>query len=310
MYQTRMTPEEGEQLAGDIAKGTTYDGSLPTRKKDGTIVFEDMPDFCPNLLPHEVLASGSFGGSYFRDIFSGVTSKCHKDTWKELPEEWLKGLNIKTQVANTKYEEKVNKYGVNCGAKLGSKHDDPFGLNYWEEKGWIKPQDPYGWFCWYTRFIRGRRSPDDERQISRWKKCAGLTGRWRNNLIGKVLRSGGKAFDDESVSPVVRQTLQHWAYVLTEADLKQGSRRRGNATSSSNRSDPSSMASKYSADDEVVSEIKEEQEKLAKKREAAGKNRDARAAKRQKIKEEYMGSPQASPQTNKNSKSEPKNEQN
>lgn len=44
------------------------------------------------------------------------------------------------------------------------------------------------------------------------------------NLIGKVL-SKHTTFDDNSVSPVVRQTLQHWAYTLTRADFKRGAER-------------------------------------------------------------------------------------
>jgi hypothetical protein len=38
-------------------------------------------------------------------------------------------------------------------------------------------------------------------------------------LSGQVLAAGAKV-DDPRVSPVVRQTLQHWAYVLTEEDLQ------------------------------------------------------------------------------------------
>ena len=26
----------------------------------------------------------------------------------------------------------------------------------WEESGWIKKQDPYGWFQWYCRYIIAR----------------------------------------------------------------------------------------------------------------------------------------------------------
>ena len=37
--------------------------------------------------------------------------------------------------------------------------------------------------------------------------------------------SKGKGYDDESVSPVVRQTLQHWAYRLTEDDFEKGAAR-------------------------------------------------------------------------------------
>lgn len=31
-----------------------------------------------------------------------------------------------------------------------------------------------------------------------------------------------RSYDDEKVSPVVRQTLQHWGYCLTEADFGVG----------------------------------------------------------------------------------------
>jgi len=48
--------------------------------------------------------------------------------------------------------------------------------------------------------------------------------RWKQNLVGKCMASG-KAFDDDTVSPVVRQTLQHWAYKLTAEDFELGSAR-------------------------------------------------------------------------------------
>jgi hypothetical protein len=44
---------------------------------------------------------------------------------------------------------------------------------------------------------------------------AGESGRWKRNLIAKCVRAG-KPYDDNSVSPVVRQLLTHWAYELTE----------------------------------------------------------------------------------------------
>ena len=70
----------------------------------------------------------------------------------------------------------------------------------------------------YCRFYLGRRTEDDRRQVDRWKKCAGDKGRWRNNLISKIVRSGC-AYDNFAVSPVVRQTLQHWGYKLTKDDF-------------------------------------------------------------------------------------------
>jgi len=179
------------------------------RDKNGKLVFEDWPDFKPNLSPKEVMQLGSFGGTYFRPIKSGVTNeKYGSEVWKEYPSDWFEGLNIGRQVASPNYNNTVNKYQVKCGASLEE----------WESSGWMKAQDPYGWFQWYCRFYLGRRTDDDARQVSRWLKCCGPKGRWKNNLIGKCVRQG-KAFDNKAVSPVVRQTLQHWGYVLTEKDF-------------------------------------------------------------------------------------------
>eukprot|EP01001_Neometanema_parovale_P008274 NODE_4555_length_1047_cov_118.136364_g4352_i0.p1 GENE.NODE_4555_length_1047_cov_118.136364_g4352_i0~~NODE_4555_length_1047_cov_118.136364_g4352_i0.p1 ORF type:complete len:268 (+),score=47.74 NODE_4555_length_1047_cov_118.136364_g4352_i0:58-804(+) len=188
-----------------------------TRSTKGEVVFADFPDFRPNLTPEEVLRQGSFGGTYFRTIHSSVTKQTHSGAWKELPSDWIKGLKVSTMLAAPwkSYDAGVNKYKVKSGQTLEA----------WEESGWIHPQDPFGWFQWYCRFYQGRRSEDDERQVSRWKKCCGARGRWKGNLVAKVLASG-KRHDDPSVSPVVRQTLHHWArpswkrYVLTEQDCK------------------------------------------------------------------------------------------
>jgi len=197
------------------SKNSTESGSeepsfkQPKRNKKNELIFEDNPDFRPNLSPKEVLQLGSFGGTYFRPIYSSVTKqKYGKEVWEELPKDWLAGLNIRTQVASSVYDNKVNKYGVKCGASLEE----------WENSGWIVKQDPYGWFQWYCRFYQGRRTEDDERQIGRWSRCAGDKGRWKNNLISKIVKAGC-GFDNFGVSPVVRQTLQHWGYVLTKEDF-------------------------------------------------------------------------------------------
>ena len=62
------------------------------------------------------------------------------------------------------------------------------------------------------------------RQIGRWNGVAGDKGRWKSNLVAKCLISG-KSYDDASVSPVVRQTLLHWAYELSAADFESGTKR-------------------------------------------------------------------------------------
>jgi hypothetical protein len=114
---------------------------LPTRNTDGDLIFADHPEFRPNLTPKEVLQLGSFGGTYFRPIKSGVTGESYKDVWKELPQDWLEGLDVKKQVESPDYRVEVNKYKAKCGGSL----------DMWESSGWITHVDPYGWFQVRTR---------------------------------------------------------------------------------------------------------------------------------------------------------------
>merc|ERR1712168_1172611 len=191
-----------------------YPEKIPKKNSDGVLLFSDAKEFRPNLTPKEVLQAGSFGGTYFRPIKSSVTGLKYNKMWNELPQNWLEGLDIKKMISSTNYDEKINTYKVKCGGDL----------EMWESSGWIKEIDPYGWFMWYCRFYLGRRSEDDERQIGRWKNCTGPKGRWKNNLIGKIARAG-VAFDNPGISPVIRQTLQHWAYRLNEKDYQEGKKR-------------------------------------------------------------------------------------
>tara|TARA_B100000214_G_scaffold111724_1_gene78899 strand:- start:1390 stop:1917 length:528 start_codon:yes stop_codon:yes gene_type:complete len=172
--------------------------------------FKDYPDFKPNLTPKEVFKMGAFGGTYFRPIKSSVTGKSYKseNVIKEYPKSWFTGINKKTHVISSKYDKNINKYKVKCGSSLED----------WEKNGWIDKQDPYGWFQWYCRFYRGRRSDDDERQINRWKKLAGPNGRFRKRLINMIKKKNTK-YNDETVSPVIRQVLLHWGYELKASDL-------------------------------------------------------------------------------------------
>lgn len=184
---------------------------LPERDLDDCLVFSDFPAFRPNLTPKEVIALGSFGGTYFRDIVSAVTGTKYKglEVIREFPADWFKGVDLGTRVTSQVYDKGVNRYGVACGASLGQ----------WETSGWISELDPYGWFQWYCRFYLGRRSTDDARQVDRWLKGQGASGRWRLMLARKCAEACAK-HDDARVSPVIRQTCQHWAYQLTASDLQ------------------------------------------------------------------------------------------
>lgn len=179
------------------------------RNKHGELVFPDHPEFTPNLEPAQMIRAGIFGGCYFhpRGGKPGIFTREIAVNHEEYPAAWFEGIP-KHLYYNRRYDVQLNKYAVKAG------QDQEF----WERKGWIHKQDPRGWFQWYTRFFLGRRTEDDERQISRWRGVAGEKGRWKNTLINKCLQQN-RGWSDVTVSPVIRQTLLHWAYELTERDF-------------------------------------------------------------------------------------------
>ena len=180
-------------------------------KKKGKYYFKDRPDFTPNLSPKEMFELGSFGGTYWRPIKSKFCKNILKNQHENYPSKWWKNVPVKHLTKPfDEYDVKVNKYKVKVGTTL----------EFWEEKNWIDKQDPYGWVQWYCEFFSGRRSKDDDRQISRWNKLAGPNGRFRKWLITQIMKKGGKKdWNNYDISPKMRQTLQHWGYVLTKKDF-------------------------------------------------------------------------------------------
>ena len=81
-------------------------------------------DFGANKTPAEIIKEGAFGGTYFREIYSGINGKWHRKTWKEFDE--LKNIDQKYYCSNyydaSNYDAK--NYGVKCGASL----------RFWENK--------------------------------------------------------------------------------------------------------------------------------------------------------------------------------
>uniref|UniRef100_A0A6C0LZ30 Uncharacterized protein n=1 Tax=viral metagenome TaxID=1070528 RepID=A0A6C0LZ30_9ZZZZ len=191
-----------------------------TRKKrkisGKTIKFKDFPDFIPNLTPREMFKLGSFGGTYWRPIHSKVVNKKLKNVHKKYPKSWWKGIPNNLLVTDMKnYDKSINKYGVKVGTSL----------LFWESKGWISKYHPYGWVHWYCDFYNGNRCPDDERQVKRWKALAGKRGRFMRFLVTQIIKKNAK-WNDESVSPKIRQVLQHWGYKLTKRDFDNEVKRR------------------------------------------------------------------------------------
>src|SRR6201999_1607632 len=132
--------------------------------------------FEPELTPAEMLRLGVFGGKYMTDC---------RD---EFPAAWFK----KAKLCARKHDAKLNFFGVNASQPL----------SVWREKGWIYKEDPRGWFQWYCRYYMGRRCPDDERQIKRWRAMRRHIAQIRKNC------PPGEA----ECRPRQRQALLHWAY--------------------------------------------------------------------------------------------------
>jgi hypothetical protein len=134
------------------------------------------PAFSPDLTPKQMLKMGVFGGKYMTD--------CQN----EFPEDWF----TKAKLCHERHDPTLNYFGVNASQPLA----------VWREKGWIYPEDPRGWFQWYCRYFMGRRGPDDERQIKRWKAI-----RRHMTQIKKNCPPG-----DLNCRPRQRQALLNWSY--------------------------------------------------------------------------------------------------
>ena len=181
---------------------------VPRRNKKREIIFTDYPEFKPNLTPKEIFEYGSFGGTYWRPIYSSITDKNYKNKhhkysfFNNIPEN-------KMVLPFNEYDKTINKYGVKVGTTL----------DFWEKSHWITKYHPYGWIQWYCDFYSGKRCPDDERQIKRWLGLAGENGRFKKWLVGKIKKSNAK-YNDFTISPKIRQTLLHWGYEIDKSDLK------------------------------------------------------------------------------------------
>src|SRR3954462_4227563 len=134
------------------------------------------PDFRPELPPQQMLELGVFGGKYMTDCAA------------EFPPDWF----AKAKLCPQRHDPALNFFGVNASQPLA----------VWRAKGWIYDEDPRGWFQWYCRYFMGRRCPDDERQVRRWRAVRRHVPKWR--------KTGARA--DSASRRKQRQALLHWAY--------------------------------------------------------------------------------------------------
>ena len=110
---------------------------VPKRNSNREFVFDDYPNFRPNLSPREIFKMGSFGGTYWRPIYSSVSKKNYKNVHKKYPSSWWSGIPDDWLTRDWKdYDKSINKYGVKVGTTL----------EFWEAKNWITSYSSYGWF--------------------------------------------------------------------------------------------------------------------------------------------------------------------
>ena len=135
------------------------------------------PGFTPELTPPQMLRLGVFGGKYMTDCRTRVSGEL---------------VRARQAVQGRDTTPRLNYFGVNASQSLAA----------WRRNGWIRPQDPRGWFQWYCRYYMGRRSADDARQIRRWRAI-----RRHVSAIQKNCEPG-----DVECRRRQRQAVLHWAY--------------------------------------------------------------------------------------------------
>ena len=118
-------------------------------------------------------------------VFCG---KYMTDCQKEFPKSWF----AKAKLARGRRDCSLNFFGIDASQPLSE----------WKRNGWIHPDDPRGWFQWYCRYYLGRRCPDDERQIKRWRAM--------RRHIAQIKKHCPKG--EAECRPRQRQALLHWAY--------------------------------------------------------------------------------------------------
>lgn len=122
-------------------------------------------DFQPLLTPKQMLLLGVFDGTYFKGDYTDFTGD--------------------VQVSNK------NLFLAEASQPM----------SVWVEKCWITPEDPLGWYQWYTRYFYGRRIEKlDDWQIKRYRSfVARHSAQVKKNAGGDLTKRLKQ-----------RQALLHW----------------------------------------------------------------------------------------------------
>ena len=202
---------ELEQIAAGPPDNQVNKDTMTTDDRE-IIHFPDFPEFTPNLTPAQMISQGVFGGAFWRPMYSEKLGCDVKDDWKELPLEWLEGIDVERYLLQSEPDPSVNKTGVLAGVTIEQQ----------KARGWITSDsfDLRGWFQWYCRFYEGRRCADDQRQIARWLGFLGPLGRYKLVLSQGCVKRGIRRLEDSrELGPVFVQWALQFAWQIHQKDL-------------------------------------------------------------------------------------------
>ncbi|MGL5749032.1 MAG: hypothetical protein ACRCXT_00780 [Paraclostridium sp.] len=131
--------------------------------------------FYPRYTPKEMLDLGVFGGTYLNSV---------RDKY---PKEWFNGNKVLNP--GNKPDYSLNLYKIKSGLSLSE----------WENNKWILT-DNLGWFEWYCNYYLGRRLPEDEVQINRWRNFC--------NRFSASIHSNNK----DTHNDALKQALLQWSF--------------------------------------------------------------------------------------------------
>lgn len=179
-------------------------------------IYEDYPEFRPNITPYRMMKQGAFGGTYYRKIYSNITKKEHYKL--HLKYDWL-DLDIDKYLTRPceEYDTNFNKFKVKVGVDVNNE----CGLRYWEDKDWIKKEHPYGWIHWWCDVHNGKRFSEEYEnyQVDRWLKTVGPKGRFRIWVYNRMKDEGGYGLHTTHIRKLA-QICHQWGYRINKADYK------------------------------------------------------------------------------------------
>lgn len=152
------------------------------------------PNFGPSYTPMEMLNLGIFEGIYTHAI-------------KDIPAKYTKHKNV---LGKEGPDESINQFKVKSRQSL----------KVWQENKWVTKDSPLGWWEWYVKYFEGRRLPEDEWQIGRWRSFV-------SRHMGQIVAANQTSQLDKRVKQ--RQGLLQWGWnstvLVTEVTIRSNAKR-------------------------------------------------------------------------------------